>query len=206
MASFEFSVSNGAAVINGGSGLGWFGPAGFGSPVLADTYADKVYITDPDGSVQGAEAWNVKWTHPGSGLIGQTGSGLALNQIPNHQASIRARFDSGGSAVKTTNARFYAYDRTSLANSPSGVIVQACEVIHPDTAQTPTGSGSSTWTQIAGTGSYLSLISSPGLSGLRPHGANTSSRYHDHYICVSVQPSVLGTITQLGFSLSLEYL
>lgn len=206
MPSFDYYVGNGAGSFldNVGSGLGFFGSAGFSASVLVGSKQDKTYITDGAGAVQGPEAYNIKWTHPASGLIGQTGSGLPLTAIPNYQASINARF-THGSAVKTTNVKLRAYDRSNPNNVPSGCAVYAAELIHPSLSQTNNGSGSTTWTQIGGTGT-LSLVSSPGTSGLSPNGINTSDTRHDHYLAISVNPTSIGSQSQLGFSIELEYL
>lgn len=206
MPTLEYFVSNGAASFQDsvGSGLGFFGSAGFGGSITVGSANSKTYVTNSAGTVQGAEAWNVARTHPASGVIGQTGSGLLLTQIPNYQASLNVRF-TNATAVRTTNARLKAYDGTNPNNAPSGVTVYAADIVHPATAQSNTGSGSATWYQLSGSGSYLDLTASPGTSGFRPLGASTSDTRHDWYVAVSVEVGSIGT-KSFGFLVELDYL
>jgi hypothetical protein len=204
MPEFSYYVNNSAGSFqdNSGSGIGWYG-ASFGASVNVGDHASSAYITNGAGTVQGAQCWLTKWTHPASGQIMNSGSGLQLTAIPNSQALINARF-THPTPVRTSSVVFRAFDRETPSRSPSGCVVYACEVIHPDVAQTNNGSGSPTWTQIGGN-TTLSLVSSPGASGLSPNGTTTLSDRHDHYILLSVQPTQVGSISQLGFLLSLEY-
>jgi hypothetical protein len=52
----------------------------------------------------------------------------------------------------------------------------------------------------------MNLISSPGMSGLRPSGADTVSTQHDWYVGISAMPDSVGSKTQYGLYTSLEYL
>jgi hypothetical protein len=207
MSTFNYFVGNGASSFqdSSGSGLAWFGSGGFGSSLSVGSYNDKTYVSDGAGVVQGAEAYNVKWTHPGSGLIGQTGSGLPLTAIPNYQATVNVRW-THTSAVRTTNVKFKCYDRYNVNNPPSGVTVYGADIVHPTVTQTNNGSGSATWVALTGSGSYLSLTASPGTSGFRPLGTSTSDSQHDWYVAVSVAPTVIGSLSQIGFAVELEYL
>lgn len=207
MPQFDYFVANGADSFqdSSGSGLGWFGSAGFGGSITVGSYNDKTYKTNGGGTSQGTEAYNIKRTHPSSGVIGQTGSGLLLTEIPNHQATTNIRF-THSSAVKTTSVKLKAYDRTDPNRAPSGVTVYAADIIHPATAQNNTGSGSASWVQLSGSGSYLDLVASPGTSGFRPQGSNTSDTRHDWYVAISVTPDTIGGHSQLGFLVELEYL
>ena len=146
---------------------------------------------------------NIKWSYPGSGIIGQSGSGLALTFIPNSQASLQIRF-SHSTAVKTQNAKLYAYDRVSINNAPSGVTVKTAQLIHPNATQIAGGSGNSIWETPAGS-SYMSLVASPGLNGTRPSGANTYDTVHDHYVALSCSPDSVGS-KSFGLYFSVEYL
>jgi hypothetical protein len=85
------------------------------------------------------------------------------------------------------------------------VTVQAYNIIHPPNTQSPVGSGASSWTQIYGSGSKLSLNSGPGISGLSPNGSSTSSTQHDWYIAMSVSPNSVGSKTFAAYT-EIEYL
>jgi len=188
----------------GGSGIGFFGSAGFGSSVAVGEYQSSTYITNGNGTVQGAEINNVKYVHPSSGLSGA--STLTLRNIPNYKATLNVRFTST-SPVKTQNVQVRIYDRSNINNSPSGVTTKVAEIIHPSTSETGLlGSGSSTWSTLAGSGTILSLANSPGSSGLSPSGVNTVDTRHDWYLALSASPDSIGSKTQYGFWIQLEYL
>jgi len=205
MATISFSA-NDLAINNvglNGSGLGFYG-ATFGQSVNVGSYQDSTWITDSNGLFQGPQVNNVKYTHPASGSINGLTSKNVLD-IPNYLATLKVSFNHG-SAVTTQNARFRCYDRNNINNNPSGVVCMAYETIHPSTTQTGSlGSGLASWTNIYGSGSILSLIDSPGVSGLRPNGPSTSSTQHDFYICISQSPSSTGSKLTAGY-FSVEYL
>lgn len=201
--SIDF-YSNNIAI--GGSGIGFFGSAGFGSSVAVGEYQASTYITNSNGTIQGAEINNVKYAHPSSGTTGSSSSPTHLLNIANYKATLNVRFTST-SPVKTQNAQVRIYDRSNINNNPSGVTTKVAEIIHPSTTETGlTGSGSSTWSTLAGSGTTLSLASSPGSSGLSPSGINTVDTRHDWYLALSASPDSIGSKTQYGLWIQLEYL
>ena len=186
------------------SGFGFFGSAGFGSSVQVGAHQDKTFVTNGSGTVQGPECWNVKWTHANSGSVAG-GSSLPLTHIPNYQATfnIRATFDT---AVTIPSAEVRVYDRVNANNAPSGVTCWAAELIHTSTVQGAGGSGDSSWQPMSGSGSVLTLVTSPGESGYRPSGGSTSDDRHDWYVSMSCSPDSVGSKTQFGLYFSMEYL
>ena len=169
---------------------------------------DKTYITNSTGTSQGPEATNIKYLNSASGYIAGASSGVSITCIPNYQATlnIHARFDS---AVKVQDVKFYIYDRTSINNPASGVTCRCCEIVHPTTTQINNGSGDSTWTLCAATGSYLTLSNSPGVSGF--YAGNSSNSLwtdvdHDFYVCLSASPDSVGSKTLFGAYVELSYL
>lgn len=98
------------------------------------------------------------------------------------------------------------YDRSNINNDPSGVTCRCAEIIHPDTTQTANGSGDTSWINVHGSGVTLSLVSSPGQSGYSPNGSNTNDMTHDWYVAISPSPDSVGSKTQFGLYVSLEYL
>ena len=188
-----------------GSGLGFYGDNGFGASVEVGSYQGHTFITNSTGTAQGPEADNVKWSHPGSGIIGQTGLGLPLRSIPNYQATLNIRF-THGSVVKTQNAQVRIYDRTNINNPASGITTKTAQIIHPSTTQGLTGSGDTIWNTPAGSGIIQVLANSPGTSGLSPNGPNTTDVQHDWYLAISASPDSIGSKTQYGLFASLEYL
>lgn len=185
------------------SGLGFYG-ATFGQSVNVGSYQDSTWATDSTGTVQGAQVHNNKWTHQSSGSINGLTS-VNVRDMPNQLATLNIRF-TNGTTVRTQNAVFRVFDRTNINNNPSGVTCKVVELIHPSTLQTGLlGSGGSTWSTLAGSGSTLSLVSSPGLSGLRPSGASTTSTRHDWYVNISSSPDSIGSKLFAGY-FQVEYL
>jgi hypothetical protein len=206
MPTIQF-FANGNEIVSG-SGLGFFGAGGFGASVSVGAYQGRSFVCAPDGTTAGPEGNNVQYLNAGSGILGQVGTGIALTAIPNYQNTleIRSTFDS---PVKVQNALLYGYDRVSISNAPSGLVLKAFEGIHPTTAQANNGSGDTTWTTLSGTGAPLSLCPSPGVSGLYAGNGNDggwSDTVHSHFVGLSASPSSIGSKTQCGLLFSLEYL
>jgi len=205
MAAIDFYAGSNF-VINAlaGSGLGFFG-AGFGFSVEVGTYQGTTFITDGNGVNQGPQADNVKWQNIGSGIVNSASSGIPLISIPNYQASLNPRF-THTSAVKTQNVKLRIYDRSSINNPAVGVTTKVAELIHPTLTQFPIGSGDTTWETPTGSSVIMSLVASPGMSGLRPNGAQTTADRHDWYLALSASPDSIGSKTSYGLYVELEYL
>lgn len=197
----EFHVTNLT-----GSGLGFYG-AGFGQSVNVGEYQDTTFITNSNGTVEGAQVNNVKYLNTMSGIIGSAESGVLLTQIPNYLATLNIRF-TNDTPVKVQNCKLRIYDRSNINNNPSGVLCKVAELIHPDTTQNNNGSGDTTWNTLGGSGSILSMSPSPGMSGLYAGDGTASvheSNRHDFYICVSQSPNSVGSKTSALY-FSCEYL
>lgn len=204
MATFTFHSAGNDI---GSSGVGFFGNAGFGSSVSVGAYQDSTYITNSNGTIAGASLNNIKYSHPNSGIVNGIGSpsGLNLQAITNSQASLNVRF-SHTSAVATQNVKLRIYDRANINNAASGVTTKVAEIIHPTTTNALDGSGSSSWQTPAGSGTVMDLVSSPGMSGLRPNGSGTIADRHDWYLALSASPDSIGSKTQYAMWVELEYL
>jgi hypothetical protein len=205
MALIEFYGGEGTNINNlSGSGIGFYGDSGFGYSVPVGSFNGRSFITDSTGTQQGPEVDNCKYVSSGTVILGQTGSGINLKQIPNYLSTLNIRFTHGSNAL-TQNAKVYGYDRSNKNNSPSGVVLYAAQVIHPSTVQTLTGSGSATWTSLLGSTATLSLSSGPGTSGLSPNGASTSDTRHDWYLALSAGPTTVGA-KEFAAWFEMEYL
>lgn len=205
MATVGFYAGENFAINDlGGSGLGFYGD-GFGSSVPVGSYQSRTFITDSTGANQGAEVDNVKWTHANSGILGQAGSSVNLNQIPNYLATLNIRF-THTSAVKTQNAKVRIYDRTSIDNPASGVTTKVAEIIHPLITQTAVGSGDTAWITPGGSATVVDLVASPGTSGNSPSGTNTTETQHDWFVAISASPDSIGAKTQFALYFTTEYL
>lgn len=205
-ASIDFYAGENFALNSlAGSGLGFYGDNGFGQSVTIAAYQGNTYITNSNGTSQGSLVDNVKYLNAQSGIVGSEGSGRLLTTIPNYLSTLKISF-TNDTAVTTSNAKVYIFDRVDKNNDPSGVTCQVAEVIHPNTVFDNTGSGDSTWTHVHGSAVILDLVDSPGLSGLSPNGAQTSSTRHDWFVNLSASPDSVGSKTNFGLFLQLEYL
>lgn len=203
------------------SGLGFFGSAGFSSPVAIGSYQGRSFITDSSGITMGAEANNCQYINPTGVVLGQSGSGILLNQIPNSLASINIRgtFDS---AVRTLNTYLYVYDGVAAsitgtgAPGATGVTTKVYEISHLSNIQTAIGSGGPGTITVSGqhswntftaatTTSGLALTAAPGISGIRPSGSSTTDTRHDWYVAMSVTPVSAGS-RSWGCFVSTDYI
>lgn len=210
MAAIDYYINTGADFnINTGlSGLGFFGAGGFGASVAVGAWQGRTFVTDGNGTVQGPEAQNVQFLNAGSGVLGQTGTGIGLQAIPNWQGTLNIRF-THSSAVRTQNVELRIYDRSNINNPASGVTTKVAELIHPGPTQVANGSGDSQWLTPAGSAVVVQLAPSPGLSGIfAGNGTNStlSATRHDNYVAISASPDSIGAKTLYGLYTSLEYL
>lgn len=219
MATLSFFAGNDFTINNlSGSGLGLYSDTGFGGSVLVGEYNGRTFITNSAGTTQGSEVDNIKYNNAQSGIIGQVGSGINILAIPNYQATMKIQF-SHASAVTVQNTKIRAYDRSSINNVPSGVLVKIAELIHPWTTQTPLGSGDNQWIgssanpqtgtlTVGGSGLTVTLANSPGISGDHAgDGSNStwSDTTHEWFVAISASPSTIGS-KLFALYVELEYL
>jgi hypothetical protein len=197
-----------------GSGIGFYGDSGFGSPVGIGSFQGRTFITDPSGLTNGIECNNNKLTigvggslsgiNGTSGVIfGQVGDGIPLRNLPNYMASLNIRFEHV-EAVRTQNAAMYIYDGNVLSHDPSGLLCYCSEIIHTSTSQDNTGTGDEIWSWVHGSES-LGLIDTPGTSGLRPNGDLTIDTRHDWYVAISCTPNTPNS-KLFGLAVEVEYI
>lgn len=216
MAQIDFLAGGGSYSIANlsGSGLGFYG-GGFGYSVEVAAFQDTTFITNSAGTAQGPQVNNVKYLNIGSGIINSASSGVPLTAVPNALSTLNIRF-THSSAVKTQNAVFHIFDRSNINNPASGVTTRVAEIIHPDPVQNNNGSGDSVWigvttnpltgsATVGGSGITVSMVNSPGVSGLSPNGSNTSATQHDWYLAISSSPDSVGSKLYAGYFLC-EYL
>ncbi len=205
MAEIQFWAGEGLNINNlSGSGLGFYGDSGFGYSIPVGSYNGRTFITDSTGTSEGPEADNCKYLTTSTLVVGQTGSGINLRQLPNYLSTLNIRFVHG-SAVQVQNVKMYGYDRVSKLNDPSGVTLYAAQIIHPNPTQVLEGSGSTTWVDIKGDTTTISLTSGPGTSGLSPNGTGTSDARHDWYVALTATPTSVGA-KEFSAWFELEYL
>ena len=212
MATITFIAQGVNASINtlSGSGLGFYGSAGFGASVAVGAYQANTYVTDATGTLLGPQCHNIQYQNASSGVVDTATSGIAITAIPNFQAPLNIRF-THNSPVKVQNAKVYIFDRTNINNAASGVTTQVAEIKHPTVTQTNNGSGSTGWVgfdqSIAySVGSGMPFSAGPGTSGLSPNGINTTDVQHDWYVAISQSPDTIGSKTLNGLYFYTEYL
>ena len=181
-----------------------FAGGGQGQSVAVGSWQDTTWIGSSDGQIYAQQINNVKYMNSASGILNSASSGTHLLRIPQDLSTLEIRF-THSSATKTQNWKCRAYDRTNINNPMSGTTVQAAQIIHANSVQDLTGSGSSSWVNIYGSGSVLDIASSPGVSSLYINGANTTSTVHSVFVALSLSPDSIGS--KLGSLYSqLEYL
>lgn len=210
---FYAQKPDGSSVDIGVSGLGFYGSGTFGTSVAVNAYQDATYITNSDGSAQGAQINNVKFP------IGATSSGMVsgtnynLKDIPNKYSTLNIRF-TNSAQCQVQNVNLFIYDRVNPVNAPSGVQTQVAEIINPTgtlAVGNNKGSGDAAWTMLgtALPNNPLLLAQSPGSGGLNAGNGSVSvtpATQHDWYVALSASPTTIGSKTSYGLYISLEYL
>ncbi len=178
--------------------VGFYG-ASFGTSVRISEYQSSTYVTDSTGVSNDGALSNNKYISANNISVQGGGSEL-LSEITVEETTLRIRF-TNDSAVQLQNTSFRAFDRVAIANSPSGVTVQAFEastttsgVLDTASASGVNANGDSAWTEIAGA-TDLDLIDHP-----------WESSNHYHYVGLSVSPDSIGQKTKLGWYYETEYL
>jgi len=204
MSEINMYIAENDVKIDTGESLGFFGPDGFGDPLSISEYNGRTFVTNSSGSVSHEECDNCRKISSSGVIIGQTGTGIDLINLPNYLATINLRF-THPQAVLVQNARLIAFDGSDISNAPTGLSTYGAEIIHTSRSQTATGIGDTAWVQMAGSGQVLNLVDSPGTSGISPFGPATISTRHDWYIALSVAPTIPSD-KSFSFRAELEYI
>lgn len=170
--------------------IGFYGPA-FGFSVKVGEYNETTYRTTEDGQTDGGALPNLKYANVSGAFVGPSIVAEELLSISNTEATVRVRLTTD-SAVGTQNTNFRSFDKSSIDNAPSGVTVQAAEIIKPGA---PQGSGDQFWMAIQGSGSVLSLDDQV-----------TPATEHNWYIGLSSLPTSIGEKTNFAFYFETEFL
>lgn len=126
MAEISFGTYN-TSNLNG-SGLGFYG-ASFGSSVQIGQYQSKTFITNSNGTSNGGNAYNVKYTAAASGQPDTLTSGIPLSKLNGHHRTLDINFDHT-SPVNVQNVQLRIYDRSNINNPASGVNTKVAEVVN----------------------------------------------------------------------------
>lgn len=190
-----------------GSGLGFYGSSGFGTSVQVGQYQDTTFITNGAGSVNAGTALNAKFIDA-SGASINGGGRVDLDTLPIGSGTLNVRF-TFDSAVKTQNCELRIYDRTDEDNDPSGVTCKVAQICQGGSGVSSSGTLEAAhggFEELAGSGTVMVLLASPGESGLTPSGVDTEDDRHDWYAALSASPDSIGSKTAFGLWVELEYL
>jgi hypothetical protein len=111
-----------------GSGLGFYG-ASFGSSVQIGQYQSKTFITNSNGTANGGNAYNVRYTAAASGQPDSLTSGIPLSKLNGHHRTLDIHFDHS-TPVNVQNVQLRIYDRVNINNPASGVNTKVAEVVN----------------------------------------------------------------------------
>jgi len=203
MSTINIYIAENDVKIDSDKSLAFFGPAGFGDPLSLNEFNGRTFITNADGSISYEECDNCKKNSASGVIIGQTGTGINLRNLPNYLATINIRF-THPQDVLIQNAKLIAFDGNNIGNSPSGLNIYGAEIIHTSRSQNDNGTGDTIWTKMEGSGKQLDLVDSPGTSGISPLGPATMDTRHDWYVALSVTPTAPGNKT-FALRCELEY-
>lgn len=206
-AAIDFFHGNGSTAL-GASGVGFYG-AVFGSSVQVSSFQDSTFITNSNGTVNGGAMNNDKYVGTSSGVQvnGDATTNLSGVAVESGTLNVRFTFDS---VVMTQNGQFRIMDRIDADAPASGVTSEIAQLVNGGSGvNQSTGEAQAShngWMALAGSGTVMTLLSSPGSGGLSPSGTGTTDTRHDWYLAMSATPTSIGSKTSFGAYCSLEYL
>ncbi len=202
MANVDMYIAETDVKIDIGEALGFFGPDGFDDPLSLGEFNGRTFATTSSGVTPFEECDNCRRISSSGVVIGQTGTGINIINLPNYLATINLRF-THSQAVLIQNAQLIVTD--DAGDSPVGIDIYGSEIIHTSRLQSDTGIGDTSWILMGGPSQQIDLVSSPGTSGLSPLGPSTQDTRHDWYCALSVSPTTPGD-KRFTFSVSLEFI
>jgi len=216
------------------SGIGFFGDL-FGLSVPVGEWQNTTYVTNSNGTSSGVKVNNTKFI-TSTGVSSNGAGAIELDAMPNYYAPLNVRFTNDSAVkVQNCKLRIFDRVNPANPATGVSTKVFECRHPHPvsaDNAGTGTlslkGDSASTWKTFLATDddNELDLTSSPGESGLNTSPESTlpsqasdgyynyvttdgtlhSSIRHDWYIALSASPDTIGSKTEYGLYVTLEYL
>lgn len=214
-----------------GSGLGFYGNT-FGISVPVGSQQSTTYLTNSDGTGQGARLNNTALVTSGNNITKGTvsvdgASAIDLDKLPNYLCPLNIRF-THSEAVKVQNCKLRIFDRNNINNHASGVVTYVYEARHPASSSSVgnlshRGRSDTSWFEFDSVNAMLDMpftaspgasgknsnsqdSSSPSLGGSTYEGSVHSSIRHDWYVALSSEPVTIGSKTQYGLYFTVEYL
>lgn len=159
----------------------WVNGTSFGLNIVSGQYQDSTHISDANDVQRDTTSAlnNTKYVTDSTVSVNGA-SAVTLSGVTSSQVPLKFTF-TNGSAVATSNCKFYAYDGVTDANPMLGVNFKAAEV------------GDTSWTAANGLSSALNLDN---------QGSNTA---HNFYIAISASPTSPGAKSG-SVKLSLTYI
>jgi hypothetical protein len=192
----------------GASGVGFYG-ATFGSSVQVASYQDTTFITDTLGTTNGGQIDNNKYLGTSSGVKVNAFDNEILANVPTISGTLNVRF-TFDTPVMTQNGEFRIFDRADITLPATGVTCWVAMIgnggsgVNQTTGEAQAGHNG--WAALSGASPKWVLLASPGESGLSPNGTGTNDDRHDWYISLSATPTSIGSKTDFGAYVALEYL
>ncbi len=171
--------------------LGFFG-ANFGFSIRVGEWNNTSFVTNDNGTTNFGQVPNTAFANISGAFVASELTATELLEVDNTESTLRIRLQTD-SSVATQNSAFRAFDRVNIDNNPSGVTINAAEMLKPNPVIR--GSGDTNWTTIAGSGATLDLD---------PHVA--ASSVHEWYVSLTASPLSIGEKTNLGFYFETEFL
>ena len=186
----QWKGGNDVATISDGDRIGFFGE-NFGDSIVLNTYQDKTYVTNIDGTINSGELPNIKYISNSPGM-GSISSGLAaITTFTPSQCTLHISLTSG-SASRVQAVKLIAYSG-SLTVGPSGGL---SAVGTPNATIVGFERGDTNWTIMSGSAQPLMLTPFSGAAG---------QVTHDYYIGLSAQPQVSGINVNISLALYAEW-
>lgn len=205
---FYGDASGYSTEIGTGSGIGFYG-ASHGASVQVGSYQDTTFMTDGTGAADYGQITNCKYPGNSSGVEIDGGSEVQLSGVSTQSGTLNVRF-TYDTAVKTQNCELRIYDRSNIASGAVGVTTQVAQLCNGGSGVNQTSGTAQAahngWMALAGSGTIMTLLYSAGESGLSPSGTSTEDDRHDWYVCLSATPTSIGSKTDYGLYVELEYL
>ena len=179
------------AASGGYNTCGFYG-AGFGLSVRVGEYNEGTYRTTEDGSSNGGALPNLRYANTSGAYVGAEITATELLEIDNDESTLRIQLNTD-SSVGTQNTEFRAFDKVDINNNPSGVTIYAAEIRKDQ--PTVRGSGDTSWTNVYGSGSVLSMDNQSNLDTT-----------HRCWVGLTVSPTSIGEKTNIGLYFQTEFL
>ena len=173
-----------------GSRVGFFG-ASFGESIVLNTYQDKTYMVNNDGTLNLGEVPNIKYVSNSPGM-GDIGSGsAAITTFTADQCTLHISMTSG-SASRLQAVKFIAYSG-SLEVGPTGGL-SASSLVNATIMGFELGD--TNWQNLSGSAGPLMLTPFSGAAG---------QLTHDYYIGLSAQPQSSGINVAISLAVYAEW-